>query len=165
MIIISKSAGYTGYLGECLAKVVETPCVVLLNGELGSGKTTFVKGFLAGKGIAEYSATSPSFVLQNVYEHGSVKIAHVDLYRLERPPEEWRSLIEDYAGCFVLVEWGDRTPLFQDIEGRIIVSFEYLTETSRIIAINAPVNAIKAFGEIMQTELTDGLLRYEYGKS
>ncbi|MGH9445106.1 MAG: tRNA (adenosine(37)-N6)-threonylcarbamoyltransferase complex ATPase subunit type 1 TsaE, partial [Terriglobia bacterium] len=88
--IVTHSAEETLAFGRSLAPVVRPPCVLLLDGELGSGKTTLSKGVVAGLGAAsEDEVTSPSFTLVHEYE-GPEKEAgrratvyHVDLYRID----------------------------------------------------------------------------------
>lgn len=81
--------------------------VVLLTGELGAGKTTFVRGVARGMGLAAPVA-SPTFQLVRIYP-GRIQLAHVDLYRIENDAElaglGLEELAEDGA---VVIEWGDR---------------------------------------------------------
>ncbi len=95
--------------GRKLARKLEPTCVVLLEGELGSGKTTLTKGLVAGLGAArEAEVTSPSFVL--VHEHGGGKVYHVDLYRIETPQELSTLGLNDLFAepAVVIVEWGEK---------------------------------------------------------
>ncbi len=79
--------------------------VVLVAGELGSGKTTFVRGACRALGVAE-PVTSPTFTIGQVYE-GDVEVAHLDLYRLSSLAGEDPALLEDYltADRIGFVEW------------------------------------------------------------
>lgn len=94
--------------------------IVLITGELGAGKTVFVKGLASGLGVPEESAVcSPSFTLVNVYQ-GKVPFYHVDLYRLEDPEEIADLGLEDYFGTGVVaIEWAERLP-FEIKNGKII---------------------------------------------
>ncbi len=96
--------------GRSLANEVGPPCVVLLEGELGSGKTTLVKGLVAGLGAArEEEVTSPSFTL--VHEYGSAgKVYHVDLYRIEDGRELGTLGLDELeaAEATIFVEWGEK---------------------------------------------------------
>src|SRR5208282_1890944 len=78
---VTHSPEETVLFGRELAVHLQPPCLVLLEGDLGAGKTTLVKGIVAGLGAAsEDEVTSPSFTL--VHEYGSVgKVFHADLYR------------------------------------------------------------------------------------
>ena len=86
--------------GECIA----------LHGDLGAGKTQFVRGLVKGLGGAERSVSSPTFVLLNVYHTGRLKVFHLDAYRVHGP-EDFESigfteLLEQ--GGVVAVEWPER---------------------------------------------------------
>lgn len=107
---VTHSAEETVAFGRELAVHLRPPCLVLLEGELGSGKTTLVKGIVAGLGAAEEEdVTSPSFTL--VHEYGGAgKVYHADLYRIEGARDLATLGLEDLAGqaCTVLVEWGEK---------------------------------------------------------
>lgn len=105
--IISESPEETASIAKDVVKVFKPGDVVYLYGELGSGKTVFVKGVCAALGVQE-DVTSPSFVIATEYE-GSMKIAHIDLYRL--PSGQVNELpIEEYVAenGITLIEWADR---------------------------------------------------------
>lgn len=96
--------------GRGLARELEPPCLVLLEGELGSGKTTLVKGIVAGLGAArEEQVNSPTFTLVHEYGNG-VRVYHIDLYRIEEPRELATLGLEDLmvAKATVIVEWGEK---------------------------------------------------------
>ena len=104
-IVISKSFLETESLGRDFAEHIESGDVILLYGDLGSGKTTIVKGFLKG---LEFSGgvTSPTFSLINEYE-ARKRVIHIDCYR-EENLQRWINLgIEDYfnGSNVVIVEW------------------------------------------------------------
>ena len=107
---VTHSAEETVAFGRELAVHLRPPCLVLLEGELGSGKTTLVKGIVAGLGAAEEEdVTSPSFTL--VHEYGSAgQVYHADLYRVEGARDLATLGLEDLAGqaSTVLVEWGEK---------------------------------------------------------
>ncbi len=96
--------------GREIATHLQPPCLVLLEGELGSGKTTLVKGIVAGLGAApEDEVTSPSFTL--VHEYGSAgRVYHADLYRIAGPRDLSTLGLEDLIGqaSTVLIEWGEK---------------------------------------------------------
>jgi tRNA threonylcarbamoyladenosine biosynthesis protein TsaE len=102
--------------------------VVLLTGELGAGKTTFVRG--VAQGIGSHSpVASPTFQLVRVYP-GRVQLAHVDLYRVENNTELRDLGLEELADQgAVVVEWGDRL----EVDGAAIIDIEHLGGDRRLI--------------------------------
>ena len=114
--------------GEELGRRLRAGDLVLLKGELGAGKTTFVRGMARGSGSAAPVA-SPTFQLVRIYP-GRLQLAHVDLYRLEKG-DELRDLGLDElldAGA-VVVEWGERI----DSPTAALVSIEHLGDDRRRI--------------------------------
>jgi tRNA threonylcarbamoyladenosine biosynthesis protein TsaE len=108
--LVTHSPEETVNFGRQLAKEVQPPCTVLLEGELGSGKTTLVKGILASlASIPEDEVTSPSFTLVNEYGR-EAKVYHVDLYRVEGGRDLATLGLEELAGrdATVLIEWGEK---------------------------------------------------------
>ena len=101
--------------GSTLTKKFPELSILLLNGPLGAGKTTFVKGIAKSLGIEE-PITSPTFPLSQHYPTGSPPLVHIDLYRIEEPllanefflqeEEESRSM-----GALMVVEWPERLSL------------------------------------------------------
>lgn len=109
MKIVSKNPADTISFGKNLARLLKPGDIVLLIGDLGAGKTTFVKGIATGLRLKPEVVTSPTFVLMNIYE-GRLPLYHFDLYRLE-PGEELNLLgLEEflYGDGVALVEWADR---------------------------------------------------------
>jgi tRNA threonylcarbamoyladenosine biosynthesis protein TsaE len=90
-------------LGECLSGGQ----VIALDGELGAGKTQFVKGLAQGLGSAEL-VTSPTFALLHLYKGARLDLAHFDAYRLRKPEEMEELGYEEYfyGGGVSVVEWG-----------------------------------------------------------
>ncbi len=85
--------------------------VVALVGDLGTGKTHFVKGLLEGLESSE-TATSPTFTLLHEYRRGRLPVFHFDFYRLEQPAELIEIGFDEYleAGGISVIEWADRFP-------------------------------------------------------
>ncbi|MCD6450574.1 MAG: tRNA (adenosine(37)-N6)-threonylcarbamoyltransferase complex ATPase subunit type 1 TsaE [Thermotogaceae bacterium] len=107
---------------ESLGRVLDRG-VILLIGELGAGKTTFVKGLARGLEISEEEVRSPTFTLMNVYV-GRKTLYHVDLYRLDDPESLFYigldETLEDDEGI-VAVEWADLFPEFwEDLNGIVV---------------------------------------------
>ena len=103
-------AAATQDLAGRLAPLLQPGDVVLIEGELGAGKTTFTQGLARALGVAE-AVTSPTFVLMNIYPTAAgFDLAHVDVYRLDRLSEvvdlALPELLED--GAVAVVEWGER---------------------------------------------------------
>jgi tRNA threonylcarbamoyladenosine biosynthesis protein TsaE len=109
---VTHSPAETGALGRALGEVVKGPVVILLSGELGTGKTCFTQGLARGLGVTEdQPVTSPSYALMNHYR-GRLNLYHFDLYRLSHVEEVLDLGFEDYlCGTGVtVVEWADRIP-------------------------------------------------------
>lgn len=107
-------AAATVALGEQLARVLEAGSMVLLEGALGAGKTTLVRGLLAGLGGDPDEVVSPTFTLISVYQSGRLPLHHVDLYRLTRHEVAGEPVILEAlaaADGIVAVEWAERLPL------------------------------------------------------
>jgi tRNA threonylcarbamoyladenosine biosynthesis protein TsaE len=101
----TNSSAETEALGERLAVELARGDVVLVSGELGVGKTTFIRGVCRGLGVAG-PITSPTFTIGNTYD-GRLPVAHLDLYRLDELDAEDPGLLEDYVteDNVSLIEW------------------------------------------------------------
>jgi len=111
---VSGSAGETEALAAGLAGTLRAGDVVLVSGDLGAGKTTFVRGACRALGVTG-RVTSPTFTIARRYESGRLPISHLDLYRLAGAPAGDPDLLEDELGPdrVAFVEWpeADGTPL------------------------------------------------------
>jgi tRNA threonylcarbamoyladenosine biosynthesis protein TsaE len=109
--IISHSPAETFEHGRLLAVTLRVGDVVALDGELGAGKTHFVKGIAAGLGC-DGDVTSPTFTLVHEYIGGRLPLFHFDFYRLESEDETLRIGLDDYlgAGGAVVIEWAGKFP-------------------------------------------------------
>jgi tRNA threonylcarbamoyladenosine biosynthesis protein TsaE len=129
------SPAQTRSLGRRLAPLFEAGDVVLLQGELGAGKTCFAQGIGAGLRVAE-PVKSSSFVLVNEY-NGRLHVYHADLFRLEEPRQVFELGLEENArDGLLLVEWPDRAPQELPPE-HLMVRFEATGEKSRRITFEA----------------------------
>ena len=126
--VTTTSAAETEAVGEGLGRRLRTGDLVLLTGELGAGKTTFVRGVARGAGSAA-SVASPTFQLVRVYP-GRVQLAHVDLYRVEHTAELADLGLEELADQgAVVVEWGDRL----QVPGSALIEIAHLGGDRRLI--------------------------------
>lgn len=110
--VITNNEEETMLFAQKLAKTVGKDVVFTLKGDLGAGKTHFVKGFVKGLGSDEL-VTSPTFTLLNVYEGGRCPVYHFDMYRLSSLEEAEELGFEEYFNLetldgIVFVEWPER---------------------------------------------------------
>lgn len=105
--------------------------VICLEGELGSGKTVFVKGFAGALGI-EDNVTSPTFTLVKEYLNGELPLYHMDVYRLEGSNENVGLDEYFYKGGVTIIEWSD---LIRDClpEERLDIKFKVIDENTRVL--------------------------------
>jgi tRNA threonylcarbamoyladenosine biosynthesis protein TsaE len=133
MMVRSRSQAETEALGGRVAEQLEVGDVVGVAGDLGAGKTTFVRGAARALGVTS-PVSSPTFTIGHRYQ-GSVPVAHLDLYRLDGIGEEgWADLEAYFDGTIAFVEWPERAggwlpPM------RATVTMSHLDETSRSIRI------------------------------
>ena len=117
-----------------LALGLEPGAVVLLLGDLGAGKTTFVRGMAPAFGIAPDEISSPTFTLLQEYRGSRLRLYHADLYRVEGPEVEEIGLEDLPAGPSVLVvEWAEKLP--RPVPGAVRVTIADLGDDEREITI------------------------------
>lgn len=124
-------------LGEQLGKSLKGGEIILLIGELGSGKTIFAKGMASGLGIKSSTAvTSPSFTFINKYQ-GRLTLFHIDLYRINRYEELYDLGLEEIItpANVVMVEWGEKLGPFSPASA-IVVRLSSKGERKREIIIS-----------------------------
>jgi tRNA threonylcarbamoyladenosine biosynthesis protein TsaE len=134
--IITQSAEETITWGRELAKRLQPPMLVLLSGELGSGKTTLTKGIVAGlRAASEDEVTSPTFALVHEYGRGQ-KVFHGDLYRIESLHNFETLGLEDVFAtpAIVILEWSEKFPL-KTHWPQIRVLLQHLGGESRLITV------------------------------
>ncbi len=107
--ITTHSPKETQKIGERLARQCQGGEIFCLSGNLGAGKTTFVKGIARGLKIDEQKVNSPTFVIMNVYE-GRLPLHHFDFYRLEDPKEIGGIGYDEflYGNGVAVIEWSER---------------------------------------------------------
>ena len=130
---ISNSPAETEAIGWQVAENIGVGSVLALKGELGSGKTLFVKGIVAGLGSGA-DVTSPTFTILHEYRRGRLPVYHFDLFRVENPQALARLGLDDYffGDGISVIEWADRFPEFVPEQARWIF-FEIKSETQRSI--------------------------------
>ena len=120
--------------GSALAARLSAGDVVLLYGDLGAGKTAFVRGLAQGLGASDHDVSSPTFTLIQEYRGGRLPLIHADLYRLTSMETVDIGLDEIGEDGVLAIEWADRleVPPAQAVR----VRFEILDESGRRIAIS-----------------------------
>src|SRR5207302_8993725 len=114
----------TAALAARLAALARPGDVIALRGELGAGKTTFARAFIAARGGGG-DVPSPTFTLAQLYETGDATIWHFDFYRLRHPEEAWELGIEDaFHDGISLIEWPERLGALVPVRRLEIALFE-----------------------------------------
>jgi tRNA threonylcarbamoyladenosine biosynthesis protein TsaE len=134
--IITHSAEETTAWGKEFAKRLKPPVLVLLTGDLGTGKTTLTKGIVSGLGAAkEDDVTSPTFTLVHVYGQAP-KVYHADLYRIENFHDFETLGLEDMFStpAIAILEWSERFPLPSPWP-QVCLRLEHLGRDSRRITV------------------------------
>ena len=135
MVRTTESEDETTEVARTLAATLTPGTVLLLSGQLGAGKTAFVRGLAAGLGIDPEDVSSPTFTLVHEYRGGRLPLYHADLYRLEKTAAEDLGLEEKRVLDGVLaIEWPDR--LTHDLPGALTISIEIVDETTRRIRLS-----------------------------
>jgi tRNA threonylcarbamoyladenosine biosynthesis protein TsaE len=142
VIVRTTSAGETRAAGAAIASCLRAGSVVLLSGDLGSGKTTLAQGIATALGVDE-PVVSPTFAIVREYE-GRLPLAHVDVYRLERMQELHDLGFEEIVDGrrVVLIEWADLVmPIVGNVGDRIVVQIRQPDDEDddvRTIEVRAP---------------------------
>jgi tRNA threonylcarbamoyladenosine biosynthesis protein TsaE len=133
--MITKSAEETIKAGEELGKKLKAGDAVLLYGEMGAGKTHFVKGLALGLGISA-SVTSPTFAIVNEYEN---RLFHFDLFRIESYEDLYATGFFDYLDRGIIVsEWSENIPgLEKEFRRFYKITITKTGETERFINVNS----------------------------
>ena len=134
-VFVTGSPGETEELGEEFAATLGPGSVVALTGELGSGKTCFVRGVARGLGAAG-KIKSPSFTIINVHEGGGVPFYHVDLYSLSAEGETATLGLDEYLYGYgvTVVEWAERA-MDEMPASAAVLALTYVDEAERKIEV------------------------------
>jgi len=135
------SPAQTEALAARLAQRLQPGDVVLVSGELGAGKTTFVRGAARALGVT-VPVTSPTYTIGNRYP-GAVPVAHLDLYRFDELGErDWEDLEPYFEGTIAFVEWPERAGGVLP-EPRVRVSLRPLGGANRLISLEGVTKSLQ----------------------
>ncbi|MBQ4072567.1 MAG: tRNA (adenosine(37)-N6)-threonylcarbamoyltransferase complex ATPase subunit type 1 TsaE [Clostridia bacterium] len=129
MIVITHTVQETEELARKIASEIKGGEVLLLNGTLGAGKTTFTKGFAKALGVKK-TVVSPTFTIIKEYEGTSLTLYHIDMYRIEDEDEIYELGIEELyrSDSVTVIEWNKMEVLPEKV---ITLNVEVLGETTR----------------------------------
>jgi tRNA threonylcarbamoyladenosine biosynthesis protein TsaE len=135
--ITSSSPQQTVRIAQTLARWLKSGDILCLYGDLGAGKTTFVKGLAKALKVQENKVNSPTFVLMNIYE-GKLPLYHFDLYRLDDLDQMRRIGLDEflYGEGVCVIEWADKLKELAPQEFLGIV-LEHQDETTRRMCLKA----------------------------
>ncbi len=134
MKYLAKNEKESMEIGEKFAALVKGGDIVCLYGDLGAGKTTFVKGLAKALGVKK-NITSPTFALLNIYPTKKAKIVHIDTYRLKNEQELIDIGIEDYLGApdsICVVEWPEKMQMLLKNKKTLQIKIEHLNNGRKI---------------------------------
>ncbi|MCJ7547759.1 MAG: tRNA (adenosine(37)-N6)-threonylcarbamoyltransferase complex ATPase subunit type 1 TsaE [Deltaproteobacteria bacterium] len=151
--ITSHTPRQTEEIGSLLGSMLAKGDIIALCGELGTGKTTLVRGMARGIGLEEGEVASPSFTLVNEYE-GPLRLFHIDLYRLTDEKELIAIDYEEYltADGVVVIEWADRLPQAIPADS-LWITLRYLGTERREIVLRAEGDRYKMMIEELQRKV------------
>jgi len=144
-VTISHSFKETIKLAEKFAKNLKGGVILALTGDLGAGKTTFIKGLAEGLKVNE-TITSPTFVILKSYpakiKDKNIEFVHIDAYRTETTEDIKSVAIEDYLrrdDIIIAIEWAEKIKKILP-KNTINIKFEFVDEKTRKITINNFIN-------------------------
>ena len=141
MKLVSHSENETKEIAKKIAKELKNGDVIILSGDLGSGKTKFTEGFLSYYGL-ENEISSPTFTIVNEYKKGDINIYHFDVYRIEELDEFYALGGEEYFSKGIcVIEWGEIIEQIVPKE-HIKITFERNFENENVRTLN-----IEAYGK------------------
>lgn len=139
--VLSKSEAETKKIGQKLGQIIKKnkgSVIIGLIGDLGGGKTTFVKGIASGLGV-KGSITSPTFTLLKEYKTKDLNLYHFDFYRLKDINDAKNLGLEEYfekSRSIVIIEWADRIKNILPDE-KIIIEFDFISQNERRLTLKA----------------------------
>jgi tRNA threonylcarbamoyladenosine biosynthesis protein TsaE len=137
----SSSPEETERIAAALARDLRPGDVVTVAGELGTGKTTFVRGAARGLGVTA-PVTSPTYTIGNRYA-GDVDVSHLDLYRFSSLSDaEWGDLERYFEGAVVFVEWPEAAAGFLPL-ARAEIRLQHVDERLRLITVASPEKSLE----------------------
>jgi tRNA threonylcarbamoyladenosine biosynthesis protein TsaE len=134
-VIITQAEAETSAVGRQLGPTLAVGATILLRGELGAGKTAFVRGLAEGLGLATDDVSSPTFTLIQEYR-GTLPLFHVDLYRISSADAEDLGLEELSEQGIVAIEWAEK--LSRAPDGAVAVQIDDLGGDTRRLTIVTP---------------------------
>ncbi|MBL4884958.1 MAG: tRNA (adenosine(37)-N6)-threonylcarbamoyltransferase complex ATPase subunit type 1 TsaE [Planctomycetaceae bacterium] len=152
MTVTCQDEEQTVLWADRLSHLLQPEDIIALNGNLGAGKTRFVKAIAASLGIEETSVSSPTYTIVQSYA-GQLLLHHFDLYRIKEEEELYESGCDEFleGGGVCLIEWANRFPDFLP-DDYLEVSFEFTSENSRELTLcsfgsrhERIINSLKAF--------------------
>ena len=133
--VLTHSEEETRAVGARVAALLRGGELIGLRGDLGAGKTVFVRGLADGLGIGPHKVRSPTFTLINEYSGGRLPLYHIDLYRLA-PSEADRLALREYlyGDGVCVVEWFER---LGELPPRLEIGFTFVGENERLLVVTA----------------------------
>jgi tRNA threonylcarbamoyladenosine biosynthesis protein TsaE len=133
----SRSPEDTERLGHVIGTCLEAGDIVALYGQLGTGKTTLVRGVAAGVGAAPQYVSSPTFVLIHEY-HGRLRLAHADLYRISSATDLLHTGLADYFddATATVIEWAEKAETEIPLD-RLDIHLSHDREATRTLVMSA----------------------------
>lgn len=131
--ILSHSAGETESAGALLATQLKKGDFVAMYGDLGAGKTAFVRG-VASVITPDYDVFSPTYTVVNEYGEADRHLCHFDMYRIDSEDDLESIGFYDYTDCIIIAEWCENIPYAIPADC-FSVSIEKISETERLITI------------------------------
>lgn len=136
LALISENPEQTFKIGISIGEMAKEGAFIALKGELGAGKTTLVQGIARGMGVPEnYAVASPTFTIINEYPGKTVRLYHIDVYRLSGSIDILETGFGDYEDGVTVVEWAEK---IADIipQDALFITLEYMNEGERKIYIS-----------------------------